>query len=103
MQKRGYKGNATVLHFREPLETNKARITLYPAGHILGSAMLFVESEEGSVLYTGDYKTPPSPASEGFEIPDHADHFITEATFGLPIYKWDPLENLTGEVRSFAV
>lgn len=103
MQKRGYQGNATVLDFGEPLETGKARITLYPAGHILGSAMVFVESNEGSVLYTGDYKTPPSPASEGFKIPDHVDHFITEATFGLPVYKWDSIEKLTEEVRNFAI
>lgn len=102
MQRRGFKGNATVLDFGEPLETENARITLYPAGHILGSAMVFVESNEGSVLYTGDYRTPPSPASEGFEIPEQADHFITEATFGLPIYKWDSHNKLADEVCSFA-
>lgn len=102
MQRRGYNGNATTLDFGEPLETENARITLYPAGHILGSAMVFVESDEGSVLYTGDYRTPPSPATEGFEIPDQVDHFITEATFGLPIYKWDSNEKLAEQVRNFA-
>ncbi len=102
MQRRGFNGDAKVLNFGEPLETDNARITLYPAGHILGSAMVFVESDEGSVLYTGDYRTPPSPASEGFEIPDQADHFITEATFALPIYKWDSHEKLSQEVRDFA-
>ena len=102
MQRRGYKGNARVLDFHKPIETDNARITLYPAGHILGSAMVFVESDEGSVLYTGDYRTPPSPASEGFDIPDQVDNFITEATFGLPIYKWDSHEKLAKEVRSFA-
>jgi putative mRNA 3-end processing factor len=102
MQRRGYKGQATTLDFGESLETDRARITLYPAGHILGSAMVFVESDDGSVLYTGDYRTPPSPASEGFEIPEQVDHFITEATFGLPIYKWDSHEKLAEEVRSFA-
>lgn len=102
MQRRGFKGEATTIDFEDPIETDQARITLYPAGHILGSAMVFVESAKGSVLYTGDYRTPPSPASEGFEIPDQADHFITEATFGLPIYKWDSHEKLAEEVRSFA-
>ncbi len=102
MQRRGYQGNATVLDFGESIETEYAQVTLYPAGHILGSAMVFVESEEGSVLYTGDYRTPPSPASEGFSIPGQVDHFITEATFGLPIYKWDSHENLGQEIRSFA-
>lgn len=102
MQRRGYTGNATILDFGEPVQTDHARITLYPAGHILGSAMVFVESKEGTVLYTGDYRTPPSPASEGFEIPDRVDHLITEATFGLPIYKWESIDSLTAEVQNFA-
>lgn len=102
MRVRGYTGNATVLEFGEPKDLPRGRVTLYPAGHILGSAMVFVESDRGSVLYTGDYRTPPSPASEGFERPPQADHFITEATFGLPVYKWDSHEKLAGEIRSFA-
>lgn len=102
MQRRGFEGEATTVEFGEPMETGKARVTLYPAGHILGSAMVFVESEEGSVLYTGDYRTPPSPASEGFAIPDQADHFITEATFGLPIYRWQLHDKLSREIRNFA-
>lgn len=103
MQLRGFEGEAEVLEFGEPLETDHARITLYPAGHILGSAMMFVESDDGNVLYTGDYRTPPSPASDGFALPDElVDHFITEATFGLPIYKWDSHERLAEEVRRFA-
>lgn len=102
MERRGYKGNATTMDFGESIETDQARITLYPAGHILGSAMVYVESDDGSVLYTGDYRTPPSPASDGFSIPEQIDHFITEATFALPIYKWDTYENLGQEIRSFA-
>ncbi len=102
MQRRGFKGKATTLDFEDPLQTDNACITLYPAGHILGSAMIFVECDEGSILYTGDYRTPPSPASEGFNIPDQVDHFITEATFGLPIYKWESHEKLAGEIQSFA-
>ncbi|HLR27034.1 MAG TPA: MBL fold metallo-hydrolase, partial [Fodinibius sp.] len=103
MHKRGFSGTASTLEFGQPLETDHARITLYPAGHILGSAMVFVESDEGSVLYTGDCRIPPSPASEGFTLPEHpVDHLITEATFSLPIYKWDSHESLAREVRDFA-
>lgn len=102
MQRRGYTGQATTMEFGESLETTKARITLYPAGHILGSAMVLVESDNGSVLYTGDYRTPPSPASEGFAVPDQVDHLITEATFGLPIYKWKSHDKLAEEIRTFA-
>ncbi|WP_265766606.1 MBL fold metallo-hydrolase [Fodinibius salsisoli] len=104
MRKRGFKGKADRLHFGETLTTDKARITLYPAGHILGSAMVFVESDDGNILYTGDYRTPPSPASEGFSLPEKSvDHFITEATFSLPIYKWDSHEVLGKEIRTFAI
>lgn len=104
MLKRGFRGTAQALEFGQPLDLDSARVTLYPAGHILGSAMVFVESDEGSVLYTGDYRTPPSPATEGFTLPDQpVDHFITEATFSLPIYRWPSYEKLGDEVRSFAL
>lgn len=103
MSRRGFTGNVTELEFGESFETDNARITFYPAGHILGSAMTFIESDEGSVLYTGDYRTPPSPASEGFELPDvPVDQFITEATFSLPIYKWKSHEELGEQIRNFA-
>lgn len=102
MRLRGYSGKATPLSFGKPLQTENAQITLYPAGHILGSAMVYVQTEEGTVLYTGDYRTPPSPASEGFEMPEQVDHFITEATFSLPIYKWKSIDKLAEEIRSFA-
>jgi len=102
MKRRGFSGKATPMEFGKPLETDCARVTLYPAGHILGSAMTYVESDLGSVLYTGDYRTPPSPATEGFECPEQVDYFITEATFSLPVYKWPSTEKLAEEVRSFA-
>ncbi len=102
MQLRGYTGEATVLDFGETLNLADAEVTLFPAGHILGSSMAYVESDKGSVLYTGDYRTPPSPATEGFECPDQVDHFITEATFSLPVYRWASHEELAGEVQNFA-
>lgn len=81
---------------------NPFRVTLYPAGHILGSAMVYIESELGSLLYTGDCRTPPSPATEGFSAPSSVDTLITEATFSLPIYRWEPHEVLASRVREFA-
>ena len=100
---RGYKGSETVLNFGEKLELPTCTVTLYPAGHILGSAMIYIESDAGTLLYTGDYRTPPSPATEGFESPDSADYLITEATFGLPIYKWKSYEELTKKIQNFAL
>ncbi len=103
MKLRGFGGKVKTLEFGETLQTDAANITFYPAGHILGSAMTFIESDQGSVLYTGDYRTPPSPATEGFELPEtNIDTFITEATFSLPIYKWKSEEELSLQIRSFA-
>ncbi|MDZ7756416.1 hypothetical protein [Rhodohalobacter sp.] len=103
MELRGVKYEVQVLPFGETIETEAARITFYPAGHILGSAMTFVESEYGNLLYTGDYRTPPSPATEGFELPDTPiDSFITEATFSLPVYKWQGYDELKAEILNFA-
>lgn len=102
MKERGYNGTATTMQFGRPMEVNGAKVTFYPAGHILGSAMTYVESDLGNVLYTGDYRTPPSPATEGFERPVNVDYLITEATFSLPIYRWASVEKLAEEVQLFA-
>lgn len=102
MKLRGTKYEVSVLDFFTPLQTGKATVTFFPAGHILGSAMTFVESEYGNLLYTGDYRTPPSPASEGFTLPAKpVDYFITEATFSLPLYKWQSYDQLQSQLYDF--
>lgn len=103
MQARGFNGKAAPLPYGDWIETDRFRARLYPAGHILGSAMVYIESESGSLLYTGDYRIPPSPASEGFEAPARADYLITEATFSLPIYRWKSQQELAEMVQQFAV
>lgn len=100
---RGFSGDTLPLDFLKPLELPHATLTFYPAGHIPGSAMVFIESDQGSLLYTGDFKSPPSPVTEGFLHPDHAGIIITEATFSLPIYRWKPHKVLFEQVRQFAV
>lgn len=102
MKQRGYRGEATAIPFGEQVDLPGARVTLYPAGHILGSSMIFVESDHGSLLYTGDYRTPPSPATEGFSLPDKIDFLVTEATFSLPVYRWPDSRELARQVRQFA-
>lgn len=103
MKRRGAKYEVQELPFKQSIETDNAKVTFYPAGHILGSAMTFVESDFGNLLYTGDYRTPPSPATEGFELPDaQVDSFITEATFSLPVYRWSDYEQLKADITGFA-
>ncbi|MDZ7719691.1 MAG: hypothetical protein U5K72_12810 [Balneolaceae bacterium] len=102
MRKRGFNGEGHALDFGELIESDRFRAKIYPAGHILGSAMIYLESDKESLLYTGDFKTPPSPASEGFEAPDQVDILVTEATFSLPVYRWKTTDELAEEIRNFA-
>lgn len=102
MRARGFQGVIQTLDFHRTLEIPGAKVTFYPAGHILGSAMTFVESDQGSLLYTGDCKSPASPASEGFELPENTEQLITEATFSLPIYRWKDHLELEKMVCDFA-
>lgn len=103
MRARGHTGTIHPVPFGETVRLPNAEVTLYPAGHILGSAMIFVESGNGSLLYTGDCRTPPSPVTEGFSLPDRpVDELIIEATFALPLYKWEEHHILAGQIRRFA-
>lgn len=64
------------------------RVSFHPAGHILGSAQIRVEHKGEVWVVSGDYKRQPDPTCAPFE-PVRCHTFITEATFGLPIYTWD--------------
>jgi putative mRNA 3-end processing factor len=103
MRARGFKGNVTELDFHQPLDLENFRVTFYPAGHILGSAMTYVETPDGNLLYTGDFRTPPSLCSEGFSCPTDVDILITEATFSLPIYRWKSHEEIFDDIRNFTI
>lgn len=73
--------------YGERIEHNGVGITLYPAGHLLGSAQVCVEQGGERWVVSGDYKWEPDSTCEPFEpVPCHT--FITESTFGLPIYRW---------------
>lgn len=102
MDKRGGPDGVTPLEFGDRLELANCQVTFYPAGHILGSALTYIESSEGNILYTGDYRTPAAAATDGFECPRDVDILITEATFGLPIYRWEPHDVLFRQIRDFA-
>ncbi len=78
------------------------RITLYPAGHIAGSAQSFIESDhrEGSLLYTGDFKLRPGLSAEATEWVQ-ADTLIMETTFGLPRFRFPPTPEVLAQVVKF--
>lgn len=74
-------------------------LTLLPAGHVLGSAMSLLESDDGSLLYTGDFKLRAGASSEPCQT-RHADTLVMETTFGRPEYVFPPTaEVLAGILR----
>jgi putative mRNA 3-end processing factor len=77
------------LPYRQPREFGEARVTTYPAGHCLGSAMVLIECDGRSLLYTGDFKLGESATAERAELP-RADVLIMESTFGQPRYRMPP-------------
>jgi putative mRNA 3-end processing factor len=62
-------------------------ISLHPAGHVLGSAQLRIQKGDEVWVAAGDYKLATDPNCASFESIDR-DVFVTESTFGLPIYRW---------------
>jgi putative mRNA 3-end processing factor len=73
--------------YGETVEINGARVSLHPAGHVLGSAQVRVEHGGQVWVASGDYKVAPDRTCAAFE-PVRCHTFITESTFGLPIYRW---------------
>jgi putative mRNA 3-end processing factor len=77
-----------------------ATVSLHPAGHILGSAQVRIEVRGEVWVLSGDYKTIPDVSCEAFE-PVKCDCFITESTFGLPLYRWPEPATVFEELRQW--
>ncbi len=75
------------LDYGEQIEHRGVKISLHPAGHVLGSAQVRLEHGNQVWVASGDYKVAPDRTCSPFE-PVRCDVFITESTFGLPIYRW---------------
>lgn len=83
--------------YGQPFEINGVKVSLHPAGHILGSAQVRVEAEGQVWVISGDYKRDPDPTCDPFEVVP-CNSFITEATFALPIYRWQPTPQTAQEI-----
>jgi putative mRNA 3-end processing factor len=88
------------LDYAESVHLNGVRVSLHPAGHILGSAQVRIESGGEVWVVSGDYKLEPDPTCAAFE-PVACDTFVTESTFGLPIYRWPPEAAVFAEIRAW--
>ncbi|MFC3131012.1 ligase-associated DNA damage response exonuclease [Coralloluteibacterium stylophorae] len=86
--------------YGEAFDLGGVRVSLHPAGHVLGSAQVRVEAGDRVWVASGDYKRDPDPTCAPFE-PVRCDAFITEATFGLPIYRWRPTREVAAEILAW--
>lgn len=84
-----FTGQRQSLAYGEPVIHRGVSITLYPAGHVLGSAQALIEWKGLRMVVSGDYKRRRDPTCAAFE-PVRCDVFISEATFGLPVFVHPP-------------
>ena len=87
----------TSLPYGAELKLGEARISFHSAGHVLGSAQILIEAAGERWLISGDYKRDPDPSCAPF-TPIRADVFISEATFGLPLYRWTPAPEVARQI-----
>ena len=86
-----------VVEYGDAFLLGPARVSLHPAGHVLGSAQVRIEVAGRVWVASGDYKRQPDPTCAPFEVVP-CDTFITEATFGLPIYRWPDTADVAREI-----
>lgn len=88
------------VEYGEVVNMNGVEISFHPAGHIIGSAQIRLSYQGETWVVSGDYKVRPDGISAPFE-PVPCQHFITESTFGLPVYRWKPEEEIMGEINNW--
>ena len=86
--------------WNESIYINGVRVSLHPAGHIIGSSQIRVEYNGEVWVISGDYKIESDGLSGIFE-PVSCHCFITESTFGLPIYHWKPQAEIFNDIQSW--
>lgn len=99
-KRRRARREAVMLDFHQPFNCGEATIELLPAGHTLGSAMAKIETERGTLVYTGDYKLRDNPFSPSALIPK-CDVLVMECTFGSPAYRFPPDAELLAKLFAF--
>jgi putative mRNA 3-end processing factor len=92
--------NLQTVQYGEPIVINGVHFTFHPAGHIPGSAQIRVEYQGEVWVFTGDYKLEDDGVSEPFELV-RCHTFITESTFGLPVYRWKPQQAIMEDINAW--
>jgi putative mRNA 3-end processing factor len=86
--------------YGEKVMKNGVAVTLYPAGHVIGSAQVRVEYQGEVWVVSGDYKVEDDGISTPFE-PVKCHHFISECTFGMPVYQWKPQASTFSDINAW--
>lgn len=88
------------VEYGETVMKNGVAVSLYPAGHVIGSAQIRVEYKGEVWVVSGDYKVENDGISTPFE-PVQCHHFISECTFGMPVYTWKPQVHIFEEINNW--
>src|SRR5579863_10254439 len=98
-----FAGTTQAAAYGEPISLGGVVVTFHPAGHVLGSAQIAVEAGGLRIVASGDYKNVADPTCAPFEL-IACDVFITEATFGLPVFRHgDPRREIDKLLHSVAL
>lgn len=92
--------NVSGKDWSETFTINNVKFSFHPAGHIIGSAQIRVEYKGEVWVFTGDYKTEDDGVATPYE-PVKCHTFITECTFGLPAFKWQPQDEVFAEINNW--
>ena len=94
------KVNISGLDYNRSFRVNNVKFSLHPAGHVIGSSQIRVEHKGEVWVVTGDYKTEDDGVCKAFEsVKCHS--FITECTFGLPVFKWQPQDEVFRDINNW--
>lgn len=96
----GEAADICTITYGRPVDHQGVRVSFHPAGHVLGSAQVRLEHRGEVWVVTGDYKLDADPTCLPFE-PVRCHTFITESTFGLPIYRWDRPDDLFADMNTW--
>lgn len=88
------------IEWNQPIDMNGVKVSLHPAGHIIGSSQIRIEHKGEVWVVSGDYKVENDGMSGAFE-PVKCHTFITESTFGLPIYYWKPQAEIFSNIQTW--
>lgn len=99
-QRYGLEGNVQTLPYYEERSINGVKLSLHPAGHVIGSSQIRLEYKGEICVVSGDYKVEYDGISTAFE-PVKCHTFVSESTFGLPIYNWQPQQLIFEQIKEW--